>query len=93
MRKAVISNGIVTNIIEAPAGFRLPGVELVRITITTGQADIGGAWDGTTFASAPPSSPPPESQDRRAIRALAAVIDAGTQGAVAAVETEIGPTR
>ena len=93
MKKAVIESGIVTNIIEALAAFKPAGVKLVRITIATGQAAIGGAWDGPTFAPAPPPQAVPESRERRAIRALAAVIDAGTQGAVAAVETEIGRTR
>ena len=38
----------------------------------------------------PPAPPPPESPERRAIRAIAAEIDAGTRGAVTAVETELG---
>ena len=38
----------------------------------------------------PPPPPPPESPERLAIRALAAEIDAGTRGAVAAVDSELG---
>ena len=56
-------------------------------------AEIGGTHDGNVFIRKPlppPTPPPPESLERRAIRALAVVIDAGTRGAVAAVETELG---
>ena len=41
----------------------------------------------------PPPPPQPESPERLAIRALAAEIDAGTRGAVVAVESELGRAR
>ena len=41
----------------------------------------------------PPPPPPPESPLHLAVRALAIEIDAGTRGAVEAVESEIGLTR
>ena len=51
---------------------------------------IDVAEQTVTIDVPPPPPPPPESPERLAIRALAAEIDAGTRGAVAAVETEFG---
>lgn len=53
MRKAVIENGIVTNVIEAGPDFELPGKTLVD----AGNAGIGWTWDGETFT---PPEPEPE---------------------------------
>lgn len=59
MRKFVISNNIVSNIIEADEGFTLPDALLV---IADGvEADIGWLWnDGTPT---PPAAPAPSPED------------------------------
>lgn len=44
-RFAVVEGGLVSNIIDAPDGFSLPGAELVE----AGAAGIGWAWDGQSF--------------------------------------------
>lgn len=44
-RRAIIENGIVTNIIEADPDFELPGKTLVE----AGDAGIGWTWDGSSF--------------------------------------------
>jgi hypothetical protein len=50
MANAVIVNSLVVNIIEGSA----PGMQLVP---DDGSAQIGGAWDGTSFHPAPPFVP------------------------------------
>ena len=54
---------------------------------------IDMAAQTVTIDVPPPPPPPPESPERRAIRSLAAEIDAGRQGAVAAVDAELGLVR
>lgn len=53
-RRAIIENGIVTNVIEADPDFELPGKTLVD----AGDAGIGWTWDGSTFTSPAPAAPP-----------------------------------
>lgn len=54
MKRAVIENGVVTNIILAPAGFEVEGATLVA----TDTAGIGDFYDAETGAFSPPPSPP-----------------------------------
>ena len=48
MRKAVIKNGVVTNIIVADDDFQLPGFELVSLRDDE-RIRIGYIWDGEKF--------------------------------------------
>lgn len=51
MRRAIVENGIIQNIIEAEEDFELPGKTLV----TAGSAGIGWLWDGEAFSPPPPA--------------------------------------
>ena len=93
-----IENGVVIQswrdvetVADAVTKYGLNPADLVE-----GDHPPGTLYDGSSFSPPPlppPPPPPPESPERRAIRALAAEIDAGTRGAVEAVETELGLTR
>lgn len=48
MKKAVIKNGVVTNIIIADDDFQLPGTELISLG-DDDKIDIGYIWDGEKF--------------------------------------------
>lgn len=80
MRTAVISNGIVVNVIEASDGFTLPGMTLVA----SASAGIGDTYTNGTFARpAPVVHVPAEVTDLQARLALIAV------GKLAAVEAVV----
>jgi len=69
MRYAIIESGIVANVIEAEAGFTIPGVVLVASDV----AGPGWTYDGSLFhPPVPPPPPVPDSvsplQARRALR-------------------------
>jgi len=69
MRYAIIEGGIVANVIEAEAGFTIPGVVLVASDV----AGPGWTYDGSAFyPPVPPPAPVPDSvsplQARRALR-------------------------
>jgi len=90
-RKAVISDGVVDNVIEADDDFTLPGKTL----IASDTANIGDIWDGSAFTPpAPPPAPVPESVSRRqAKRALLAAgllstVEAAVAGASAEVQID-----
>jgi hypothetical protein len=53
MRKALIENGVVTNVIEADEGFTIEGKTLVE----AGTASIGWLWDGETISAPQPPMP------------------------------------
>lgn len=78
MRTAVISNGVVINVIEASDGFTLPGMTL----IASATAGIGDTYANGTFARpAPVGHVPAEVTD---LQARLALIAAGKLSAVEA---------
>jgi hypothetical protein len=85
MRRAVIDGGIVTNIIEADAGFTLPGAVLAD---ADGTEQIGGTWDGAAFGPKPP--PPIEEERAGMVATLAQLrIALAEAGLLAAVEARV----
>ena len=84
MRKAVIENGIVTNIIEASASYAPDGVILVDAT----GAGIGGGWDGAVFTPAPPI-PIEEERERMVVSVAQLRIALEEAGQLANVQTKI----
>jgi hypothetical protein len=95
MRAAVIENGVVTNVIEVESLDVFPGL------VDGTDAEIGDAWDGTTFthpAPAPPAVPASVTMRQARLALLAAgkletvnsaiASMAGAEGDVARIEWE-----
>ena len=89
----VTAEGKVTNIVVADRIEDVfPPTGGVAVEVGPG-AEIGGTYDGSKFVAKvrpPPPPPGPESKIIRAIRALAAEIDAGTTGAGAKIDALLG---
>ena len=65
MRTALIQNGQVINVVEAPEGWQPPPGLLAVASAT---ASIGDGWDGEVFIPTPAPEAPPESADTRITR-------------------------
>lgn len=62
MKKAVVENGVVTNIIVADASFNPPGMTL--IDIDSERVAIDDIWDGEKFIPAQPKLQLPTQDER-----------------------------
>lgn len=70
-RRAIIENGIVTNVIEAGPDFEIPGKQIVD----AGDAGIGWSYSGGVFTAPEPTpAPVPASVTRRQILTGLAVV-------------------
>ena len=65
MRTALIQNGQVINVVEAPEGWQPPPGLLAVPSDTAG---IGDGWDGERFTPAPPPETPTDPADTRITR-------------------------